>query len=37
MRAPLTANLIGTCVVIAILILFVSEPKDPSHSVEGKQ
>lgn len=37
MRAPLTANLIGSCVVIAILILFVSEPKDQSHSVEGKQ
>lgn len=25
-RAPLTANLIGSCVVIVILILFVSEP-----------
>ena len=26
-RAPLTANLIGSCVVIAILILFVREPR----------
>ncbi len=33
MRAPLAANLIGVCVVVAILALFVHEPKSATGAV----